>query len=276
MIDEALTEMVKLGQDAKQRNLHFINYLCEVGEIRILSRIPNSDDKISTKISVLRKELLLNPDLQSMTWLVDLAEFFGKNHSYDLGRINTIIERNPEVTYLQHLGKSVLGKHKQNDANQIKELPDITAFQFIRKNLLLSKVKSEGVKKQREYLKAALAKGEQVGALEVFLRQDNLTLEAIINLSTPSNSIWLESLSRLAIERIQDRNRVAKISGEQLTSREIEVLKYLMSENSISSIGQTLHISKNTMKTHLRNIYRKLGVNGRDEAANKAKQNFII
>jgi ATP/maltotriose-dependent transcriptional regulator MalT len=180
------------------------------------------------------------------------------------------------VTYLQHLGKSVLGKHKQNDANQIKELPDITAFQFIRKNLLLSKVKSEGVKKQREYLKAALAKGERVGALEVFLRQDNLTLEAIINLSTPSNSIWLESLSRLAIERIQDRNRIAKISGEQLTSREIEVLKYLMSENSISSIGQTLHISKNTMKTHLRNIYRKLGVNGRDEAANKAKQNFII
>ena len=211
-----------------------------------------------------------------MTWLVDLAEYFGKNHSYDLGRINAIIERNPEVTYLQHLGKSVLGKHKQDDANQIKELPDITSFQIIRKNLLLSKVKSEGVKKQREYLKAALAKGEQVGALEVFLRQDNLTLEAIINLSTPSNSIWLESLSRLAIERIQDRNRVAKISGEQLTGREIEVLKYLMSENSISSIGQTLHISKNTMKTHLRNIYRKLGVNGRDEAANKAKQNFII
>jgi hypothetical protein len=80
----------------------------------------------------------------------------------------------------------------------------------------------------------------------------------------------------LAIERIQDRNRVAKISGEQLTGREIEVLKYLMSDNSISSIGQTLHISKNTMKTHLRNIYRKLDVNGRGEAANKAKQNFII
>lgn len=276
MIDEALEEMVKLGQEAKQDKLYFINYLCEVGEIRILSRIPNSQDKISSKVNVLRKELVLNPDLKSMTWLVDLAEVFAKNHSYDLGRINAIIERNPNVTYLQHLGKSILGKHKQSDVNQIKELPEFTAFQIIRKNLLLSKITSEGVKKQRQYLRTALAKGEQVGALELFLRQDNLTLEAIINLSTPSNSIWLESLSRLAIERIQDRNRVAKISGEQLTSREIEVLKYLMSENSISSIGQTLHISKNTMKTHLRNIYRKLGVNGRDEAANKAKQNFII
>lgn len=276
MVDQALEEMVRLGREARKNNLNFITYLCEVGEIRILSRIPNSQEKISTNISRLRNELLLNPDLKAMKWLVDLAEFFAKNQSYDLGRINTIVERNPEVTYLKQVGKSVLGKHKQDDANQIKNLPEITAFEIIRKNLLLSKVKSEGVKKQREYLKKALDKGEEVGALEVFLRQDNLTLESIINLSSKDNSIWLESLSRLAIDRIQQRNQVAKISGEQLTEREIEVLKYLLSEKSIGSIGQTLHISKNTMKTHLRNVYRKLGVNGRGEAAKKAKENFII
>ena len=276
MVDQALEEMVRLGREARKNNLNFITYLCEVGEIRILSRIPNSQEKISTNISRLRNELLLNPDLKAMNWLVDLAEFFAKNQSYDLGRINTIVERNPEVTYLKQVGKSVLGKHKQDDANQIKNLPEITAFEIIRKNLLLSKVKSEGVKKQREYLKKALDKGEEVGALEVFLRQDNLTLESIINLSSKDNSIWLESLSRLAIDRIQQRNQVAKISGEQLTEREIEVLKYLLSEKSIASIGQTLHISKNTMKTHLRNVYRKLGVNGRGEAAKKAKENFII
>ena len=276
MVDQALEEMVRLGREARKNNLNFITYLCEVGEIRILSRIPNGQEKISSNISRLRNELLLNPDLKAMNWLVDLAEFFAKNQSYDLGRINTIVERNPEVTYLKQVGKSVLGKHKQDDAEQIKNLPEITAFEIIRKNLLLSKVKSEGAKKQREYLKKALDKGEEVGALEVFLRQDNLTLESIINLSSKDNSIWLESLSRLAIDRIQQRNQVAKISGEQLTEREIEVLKYLLSEKSIASIGQTLHISKNTMKTHLRNVYRKLGVNGRGEAAKKAKENFII
>jgi DNA-binding NarL/FixJ family response regulator len=238
--------------------------------------MPNSQERISSSIARLRNEIVLNPDLKVMSWLVDLAEFFAKNQSYDLGRINSIVERNPEVTYLKQLGKSVLGKHKQDDANQIKELPEITAFEVIRKNLLLSKVRSEGVKKQREYLKKALDKGEEVGALEIFLRQDNLTLESIVNLSSRNNSIWFESLSRLAIDRIQQRNQVAKIRGEQLTEREIEVLKYLQSEKSIASIGQTLHISKNTMKTHLRNVYRKLGVNGRGEAAKKAKENFII
>jgi DNA-binding NarL/FixJ family response regulator len=276
MVNEALDEIRKLRDEARVNNSKFVRYLCEVGEIRILSRIPNSHDEISNKVNSLRNEILINPDLKVMNWLVDLAEFFAKTLSNDLGRINTIVERNPEFSYLQQLGKNVLNKHRQELVNEYKNLPENTAYEVIRKNLHLSKIKSEGVKKQREYLKTALATGEQVGALEVFLRQDNSTLEAIINLSTASNSIWLESLSRLAIERIQERNRKAKISGDQLTGREIEVLKYLVSENSITSIGQTLHISKNTMKTHLRNIYRKLEVNGRGEAAKKAKENFII
>ena len=276
MIDEALDEIIKLKNEAKQNNLTFIAYLCEVGEIRILSRIPNSQDRVSNEINRLKNELLFNPDLKAMTWLVDLAEFFAKNQLNDLGRLNNILDRNSEIKYLQHQGKSVFRKFKPDDINETKKLAEGSAHEIIRKNLHLSKVKTEGVKNQREYLKIALAKGEQVGALEIFLRQDNLTLEAIINLSPASNSIWLESLSRLAIERIKERNQFVKDSGEQLTSREIEVLNYLVSENSISSIGQTLHISKNTMKTHLRNIYRKLGVNGRHEAGKKAKEYLII
>ena len=276
MIEEALNEMIKLRKEAEQNNFKFITYLCEVGEIRILSRIPNSQDKITAKINKLRNELLLDPDLKAMTWLVDLAEIFVKNDSKDLGRIGAIIQRNPDITYLQQLGKSLLIKFNHDDANEIKKLREITAFDVIRKNLHLSKVKNEGVKKQREYLKIALAKGEQVGAREIFLRQDSSTLEAIINFSSASNSIWLESLSRLAIERIKERNRLVEISGEKLTEREIEVLKYLVTENSIAEIGQTLHISKNTMKTHLRNIYKKLGVDGRVTAAKKAKENLII
>jgi ATP/maltotriose-dependent transcriptional regulator MalT len=211
-----------------------------------------------------------------MTWLVDLGELLAKNQSKDLGRIDTIVKRNPEIQYLQQLGKSVLRNSKLSDVSEIKKLSENTPHEVIRKNLALAKIKDEGAKKQREYLKIALAKGEEVGAQEIFLRQENSTLEAIIDLSSTKKSIWLESLSRLAIDRIQERNRLMKFTGEQLTGREIEVLRYLVSENSISEIGQILHISKNTMKTHLRNIYKKLGVSGRGEAAKKAKENLII
>jgi LuxR family transcriptional regulator, maltose regulon positive regulatory protein len=276
MVEEALNEMVKLGKEAKESNLKFIANLCNVGEIRILSRIPNSQDKISSKILKLRNEVLLDPELKSMTWLVDLAEIIVKKDTNDLGRIANIIERNPEVIYLQRLGKSILSKFKVVDEAYVKDLPEKSAFEVIKKNLHLSRAKNVGIKKQREYLRVALAKGEQVGAREIFLRQDNSILELIINLTSENNSVWLESLSRAAIERIKERNQLVEISGEQLTEREIEVLKYLVSENSIADIGKSLHISKNTMKTHLRNIYRKLGVDGRGAAAKKAKENLII
>ena len=276
MVEEALDEMVKLQKEAKESNLKFIAYLCNVGEIRILSRIPNSQDKISSKILKLRNEVLLDPELKSMTWLVDLAEIIVKKDTNDLGRIENIVERNSEVIYLQKLGKSILSKFKVVDEALVKELPEKSAFEVIKKNLHLSKAKNVGIKKQREYLRVALAKGEQVGAREIFLRQDNSILESIINLTSENKSVWLESLGRAAIERIKERNQLVEISGEQLTEREIEVLKYLVSENSIAEIGKSLHISKNTMKTHLRNIYRKLGVDGRGAAAKKAKENLIV
>ena len=158
----------------------------------------------------------------------------------------------------------------------LEDLSENTTFEIIMKNLKLSKLENKGVKKQGEYLRRALEAGEKAGAREIFLRQDNSTLEAIINLSSERGSLWLESLNRLAIERIKERNLLVEISGEQLTAREIEVLKYLITENTVSEIGQILHISKNTMKTHLRNIYRKLGVDGRGSAAKKAKENLII
>lgn len=276
MIEDALAEMVRLGNEADENKMIFIKYLCQVGEIRILSRIPNSQDRISANVARLRNELLFDPDLRAMTWLVDLGELLAKNHSSDIGRISAIVNRNPDIPYLQRLGESVLPKSKLSEAKETKKIQVVTPRDIIRNNLRLSKVKDEGVNKQREYLRIALAKGEEVGAQEIFLRQDNLTLEAIINLSSTKPSIWLESLGRLAIDRLQERNRSLKSSGKQLTEREIDVLRYLVSENSITEIGQILHISKNTMKTHLRNIYKKLDVNGRDEAATKAKENFII
>jgi DNA-binding CsgD family transcriptional regulator len=276
MVDEALNEMVKLGKEAVQNNFKFITYLCLVGEIRILSRIANSQDKIFSKLNKLRDEVLLDPQLKAMAWLVDLAEVFVKNNSNHLGRINNIVKRNPENSYIQKFGQSNLKKFDLGGELAPKDPSEINSFEVIKMNLHLSKSKNESKKKQREYLRVALAKGEQVGAREFFLRQDNSTLDAIINLSHESNSLWLESLGKSSIERIKERNRLVEISGEQLTEREIEVLKYLVSENTIVEIGQTLHISKNTMKTHLRNIYKKLGVDGRGAAAKKAQENLII
>ena len=63
---------------------------------------------------------------------------------------------------------------------------------------------------------------------------------------------------------------------DQLTPREAIVLEYLPSRLSNEQIAQTLYVSVNTLKTHLRNIYRKLDVPGRDAAVDRATSLGLI
>lgn len=57
-----------------------------------------------------------------------------------------------------------------------------------------------------------------------------------------------------------------------LSSREVEVLRLLVTELSREDIAAKLHVSENTLKSHLRSIYRKLRVRTRQEAAVVAAQ----
>jgi LuxR family maltose regulon positive regulatory protein len=51
-----------------------------------------------------------------------------------------------------------------------------------------------------------------------------------------------------------------------LTERETAVLRLLGGSLSLREIGQELYVSQNTVKTHIRAIYRKLGVSTRHDA----------
>ena len=53
---------------------------------------------------------------------------------------------------------------------------------------------------------------------------------------------------------------------EQLSPREIEVLVALRDSLGPAGVAQVLGVSVNTAKTHVRNVYRKLGASGRSEA----------
>lgn len=61
-----------------------------------------------------------------------------------------------------------------------------------------------------------------------------------------------------------------------LTKRELDILEYLPTRLSIEEIGARLHISPNTVKTHLRSIYRKLGACTRNEAILAAVTHHLL
>jgi LuxR family maltose regulon positive regulatory protein len=59
--------------------------------------------------------------------------------------------------------------------------------------------------------------------------------------------------------------------GEHLTEREQIVLRYLPTMLKASEIANELYLSVNTVKTHMRSIYRKLDASNRREAVERAR-----
>ncbi|HZX53618.1 MAG TPA: helix-turn-helix transcriptional regulator, partial [Ilumatobacteraceae bacterium] len=83
---------------------------------------------------------------------------------------------------------------------------------------------------------------------------------------------WMNRLRRAATHggdsplRLDDPHLV-----ERLTQRERDVLRMLPSRLTLREIAGELYVSVNTLKFHLRVIYRKLGVNSRAEATALAR-----
>ncbi|MCZ7418347.1 LuxR C-terminal-related transcriptional regulator [Verrucosispora sp. WMMA2121] len=63
---------------------------------------------------------------------------------------------------------------------------------------------------------------------------------------------------------------------EPLTERELTILRYLQSILSNVEIAAELSVSVNTVKTHVRNIYRKLDATRRRDAVRRARQLHLI
>ncbi|OBG34131.1 LuxR C-terminal-related transcriptional regulator [Mycobacterium sp. E3198] len=84
-------------------------------------------------------------------------------------------------------------------------------------------------------------------------------------------STLLTAAKRSAGVAVTPRHRESAI-GEELTPKELEVLRLLATRLSRREIGERLYVSLNTVKTHQRAVYRKLGVEHRGAAVSRARE----
>ncbi|MDB5067616.1 MAG: malT [Chloroflexi bacterium] len=59
---------------------------------------------------------------------------------------------------------------------------------------------------------------------------------------------------------------------EELSPRELRVLRYLPTNLTRTEIAGELHVTVNTINTHVRNIYSKLGTRDRSAAVRRARE----
>jgi len=141
---------------------------------------------------------------------------------------------------------------------------------------------------------ALLACGDQPAALDV--------LESALEQAEPEERVMtfvsegklVEKLLREALKKTQyvafarrlltafeDRHR-SQLNPtpdgliDPLSERELEVLKYLDSFLSAPEIAERMVVSTNTVRTHIKNIYIKLGVHGRTEAVQQGRELGLI
>jgi LuxR family maltose regulon positive regulatory protein len=84
-------------------------------------------------------------------------------------------------------------------------------------------------------------------------------------------STLLASADRSAGVAVASRNQRCAV-GEELTPKELEVLRLLPTRLSRSEIGARLYVSLNTVKSHQRAVYRKLRVEHRGAAVSRARE----
>jgi LuxR family maltose regulon positive regulatory protein len=114
-----------------------------------------------------------------------------------------------------------------------------------------------------------LTSGDRAGARAV-LTEARATLETF-----PDAGMFPELLERQERALRQGKQREGQLN-EELTERELDVLGLLDGERNTKQIGEVLYVAPNTVKTHIKSIYRKLGVSSRKEAVEQARARRLI
>jgi DNA-binding NarL/FixJ family response regulator len=191
---------------------------------------------------------------ESFVSLINSSESFLCNANYDTceGAIKNLTNDSPQII-LMDIG-----------------LPGISGIEGIRR---IKKVYSKveiivvSVHDDDEKVFDALCAGAS-GYLTKNIKPEKLinSLREVIKGGAPMST----SIAKRVIRSFQ------RSTESPLTSRETEVLQKLGRGKSYTMIADDLHINKETVRSHIKNIYQKLNVGSKAEALEKASKDRLI
>jgi len=134
----------------------------------------------------------------------------------------------------------------------------------------------------------ALELGARCGLTRSFLDGDALVLELIAEIDA-RRARMTEGAKRLVPQAYLDRlldaagrspsavpRNTAPVAGEELTERELKILRLLEAGLGNRELAQSLFLAEATVKWHLHNIFGKLGVKNRTSALARAREISLL
>jgi LuxR family transcriptional regulator, maltose regulon positive regulatory protein len=115
------------------------------------------------------------------------------------------------------------------------------------------------------------------GAIGILLEQGR-SLEGLLNIAQRRNrELVLSGAQREVIAQVLGRlQQTALTDQDGFSGRELAVLRELCNGRSNKAIGQVLDLSENTVKFHLKRIFKKLGAESRAGAISAALQRNLV
>ena len=211
-----------------------------------------------------------------LNFIPDINELYVRHLIKDIERMQTLLDRVPNLIMVQQMRALTEEWRGVQKIDWYEKLPDRTPREKIYKLVALAEFYIDKESVAVDYMFQALQIAEVTGQVEFILRQYRL-FDIIQKAIAKKPTVFLEYMGTRIAERINQNNeKNRKGLPVPLTNRELEVVRHLSTGIPISAISSSLHVSMNTMKTHLRNIYRKLDVDGRETAVIRAKELFLI
>lgn len=132
----------------------------------------------------------------------------------------------------------------------------------------------------REHLTTALELAQTYGYVAVFSHEGAALLPLLKDWEWSEQKKYLSRVKRgvqtYAVRYPDYLSTPAAAIAHSLTKRELEVLRLIQRNKTNEEIWDTLYISENTLKTHIRKLYKKLGVTNRTEAKAVAERLHIF
>lgn len=209
--------------------------------------------------------------------IIDEHELLIRVKFIDNERIGELLYRMPQTTTSQAFTITFAAKKNPTSAKSLLEkYPTNTPRLALNKELICAEVFKESPTVAQAHLSTAIDIAMANGAKQIFLNQSTEIQNHLLVMAGSRPTMYMEQLS-LSIRKGQSTSAREHMGlADPLTKREIDILRRLSSGLPITQIAGTLHISHNTIKTHLKSVYRKLNVESRSEAVERGKELLLL
>jgi len=274
---EALEYCDSVIEIAKKHQLYPWAAALSAKKALILSNMGNSGAALNQLREV--RTYLAQPFLShEIHRVVDEHELFIRAAVRDSERLEELLFRMPKTTTVTAFTVAVmLSKSASGQSSYLSKLPTRTLREKLNYEVISAQSKLDKPAEAKAHIHSAIQLAMSQGHRRIFLSQRAPFKNLLLDIASDHPSVYLEQLASAIRESLNGAKDAQGVGLESpLTKRELDILRRLTTGLPITQIAASLHISNNTIKTHLKNVYRKLEVDSRESAVTKGRELLLF